>query len=145
MAPPSDEWNLDTTGSPRGDCEARFDEGSNSAAPFPSASDDEPSFPANEELAIPLAVARAATGIDFREYKESTICRRMRRRMLLLDIENVADYARVLQENERELRELSRDFLISVTRFFRDPESFDALQQHILPEILMDRPAAEPT
>lgn len=78
---------------------------------------------------------RTHTGHDFTYYKQSTIRRRVARRMLLHKLENVHDYVRYLQENGHELRQLFHDILINVTGFFRDPEAFDAFAANVVPEI----------
>jgi len=74
-----------------------------------------------------LSILHTATKVDFSQYKPTTIQRRIGRRMMILKVENLAEYARYLQKNTVELRELYKDVLISVTRFFRDEGSFEAL------------------
>ncbi|MBI2859295.1 MAG: PAS domain-containing protein, partial [Chloroflexi bacterium] len=94
------------------------------------------------EAAAPLqqvfAIMRARTGHDFSRYKKSTFHRRLERRMSVNGIDNVAEYARFLRENEREARALLKDVLISVTSFFRDPEAFESLKEK-LKGLLNDR------
>ena len=74
-----------------------------------------------------LAMVQAATKVDFTQYKPTTIQRRIGRRMMILRIETLAQYAQYLQQRPAELAELYKDLLISVTSFFRDPDTFDAL------------------
>jgi two-component system, chemotaxis family, CheB/CheR fusion protein len=78
-----------------------------------------------------LAMLQAGTKVDFAQYKPTTIQRRIGRRMMILRIESLPEYARYLQQKPSELYELYRDLLISVTSFFRDPATFDALMQHL--------------
>lgn len=82
-----------------------------------------------------FAVLRDTTGVDFTYYKPGTIARCIERRMSVNLIEDLQDYVSFLQESKSECRSLYKEFLISVTRFFRDPEAFEYLEHHILPEL----------
>ncbi len=99
-------------------------------------SDDENMLSALQKIFILL---RAATGHDFSLYKRNTICRRIERRMHVHQIDKINDYVRYLQESERETATLFKELLIGVTSFFRDPEAFEALKEHYLPELLQDK------
>jgi two-component system, chemotaxis family, CheB/CheR fusion protein len=96
-----------------------------------------------ETLDAVLKVVRERLGIDFTQYKENTLHRRIRRRMALSRVENFDDYANFLRESPGEIEALAQDILISVTGFFRDPPSFDALKQSVVPQFL-DRDAQDP-
>jgi two-component system CheB/CheR fusion protein len=85
-----------------------------------------------------LAILQAATKVDFSQYKLNTIRRRIGRRLMILRIESLAEYARYLQNNPSELNELYKDMLISVTSFFRDPDTFNKLI-HLLEPALQER------
>lgn len=85
---------------------------------------------------------REQTGHDFSHYKHSTLVRRIRKRMRVLRIHDVDRYVEKLDE-AAELDALSKDLLISVTGFFRDPEAFAALRRTVLPRIL-ERGGDEP-
>ena len=78
-------------------------------------------------------------GVDFTHYKRPTIRRRLHRRMLLNRVDDVGDYVRLLEAKRGEAEKLFRDVLIHVTRFFRDPESFDLLKGEIFPKVLERR------
>jgi two-component system CheB/CheR fusion protein len=71
---------------------------------------------------------KLATGHDFRQYKEPTLMRRVQRRMQVLRIDQVEDYAERLRGDHKECRQLFRELLISVTAFFRDAGAFEALE-----------------
>ena len=86
-------------------------------------------------LSIIFELLQRATGDDFRHYKKGTIRRRMMRRMGLLDLKRVEDYATYLQAHPSEIAKLYNDLLINVTSFFRDPESFESLQKLVFPII----------
>lgn len=74
-----------------------------------------------------FALLRNTTKVDFSRYKPTTIRRRIGRRMMVLHSESLRDYARHVEQDGGELRELYRDLLICVTSFFRDPQSFEVL------------------
>ncbi|HEY7209311.1 MAG TPA: CheR family methyltransferase [Bryobacteraceae bacterium] len=86
-----------------------------------------------------LKQLKTVSGVDFYLYKPSTLRRRIARRMLMHRIDTLAEYTSLLQNNSNELRDLQEDILISVTRFFRDPEVYDALKKSIFPKIYRDR------
>jgi two-component system CheB/CheR fusion protein len=87
---------------------------------------------------------RAAHGVDFTHYKRTTIKRRLERRMTLRRIESLDEYRALLDSDPREMSALYQDFLIRVTEFFRDPDSFEALGRYVLPGICESRSAKEP-
>ncbi len=82
-----------------------------------------------------FALLRATSGVDFTNYKQPTIQRRIQRRMLLHKITTLDGYVKFLEENPSEVTGLYQDILIHVTRFFRDPDSFKAMQTRIFPKI----------
>ena len=88
-----------------------------------------------------FGLLRKATKVDFADYKHATIKRRILRRMLILKTEKMEDYLKYLQTNPGELSSLFQDILISVTGFFREPETFEALKHEIFPSILKNRSA----
>ncbi|MEO8199129.1 MAG: chemotaxis protein CheB [Gemmatimonadota bacterium] len=85
-----------------------------------------------------LALLNVRRNMDFSSYKKGTINRRILRRMGLLQIDSGADYLRLLREDADELTALHNDLLIQVTRFFREPEAWQALSREILPLILAE-------
>ena len=87
-----------------------------------------------------LMQLRSATGHDFSNYKQSTIGRRIERRMAQHSISDIAVYLRYLKENPAEMQLLFKELLINVTSFFRDPEAFAALKQEVLPQLLAGKP-----
>lgn len=93
----------------------------------------------NQALAKIFILLRNATGHDFSAYKRSTLIRRIERRMSAYQIENISDYVRFLMQNQSEVKALFKEILIYVTRFFRDPEAFDALKVNVLPSLFEDR------
>jgi two-component system CheB/CheR fusion protein len=84
------------------------------------------------------------TGADFSDYKQSTVRRRILRRMAINRLRTLDDYLDKIKDSELELEALKEDLLIKVTRFFRDPEIFEILNQDIFPRLLDGRDAKHP-
>jgi len=85
-----------------------------------------------------LQILLARTRVDFREYKQTTITRRIERRMTALGIDDQAEYTQFLRNNPQAVDALFKDLLISVTRFFRDKDEFAQLRAQ-LPKLLANR------
>ncbi len=90
-----------------------------------------------------VAFLRMRTGHDFSGYKRSTVLRRIQRRMQVCQIAEPADYLQFLRANPEEAKDLLSDLLISVTMFFRDPETFIALSHRAIRPLLESRSAGE--
>jgi two-component system CheB/CheR fusion protein len=82
--------------------------------------------------------------IDFSVYKDTTVLRRIQRRVTMVGASSIDDYARCLQADPDELNSLYADLLIGVTQFFRDPETFGLLQNNIFPQLISQRAAGQP-
>jgi two-component system, chemotaxis family, CheB/CheR fusion protein len=93
---------------------------------------DEPSLD-EEQLRRIFLLLSNATGVDFTHYKLPTVRRRLQRRMVLQKITTVDHYIKYLEQNQAEVHHLYQDILIHVTKFFREPESFNALRDYVLP------------
>ncbi|MGB8195333.1 MAG: chemotaxis protein CheB [Chitinophagaceae bacterium] len=76
------------------------------------------------------------SGHDFHFYKTPTIIRRISRRMSHQGIRVLDQYVAFLREQPEECRSLSKDFLIGVTKFFRDGAAFEILYNEVFPEIM---------
>ncbi len=74
--------------------------------------------------------------LDFSDYKQTTILRRTKRKASYGNFTSLAGYLEFLKTSPEEVDALAKDFLISVTSFFRDSEAFDFIQKSILPDIL---------
>ena len=86
-----------------------------------------------------LLLIRARTGVDFTEYKQSSIRRRVERRMATHRIDSIEDYFRYIEENPPEVNTLHKDFLIGVTRFFRDSEAFEVLAEKVVSKLIQNK------
>ena len=91
-----------------------------------------------------FGVLRSATGIDFTYYKHNTILRRIERRMALHGIDNLKDYSRKLRHDRGEAKILAQEFLINVTAFFREPETYRILHEQVFPALIAGRAAEDP-
>jgi two-component system CheB/CheR fusion protein len=90
-----------------------------------------------------FTLIKGAAGFDFNYYKTPTIIRRIQRRMMRGDFKNVKAYVRHLEENPDEARLLGKDFLIGVTKFFRDTAAFDFLAKNVIAEIIREKEYGE--
>jgi two-component system CheB/CheR fusion protein len=92
-----------------------------------------------------FAILRTASGgVDFSHYKQPTVKRRILRRMALNRAKDIGGYIGLLRSRPDEARTLYQDVLIHVTRFFREPESFEALAREVLPRVLQGRKPDDP-
>jgi len=85
----------------------------------------------------------SATGVDFTNYRLTTIRRRIERRMAVHKMDGMAEYVDHLLNHPEEAQELLQDLLIPVTSFFRDPAVFEALKTEVFPALLRKRAPTE--
>ena len=86
-----------------------------------------------------LALIRTTTGHDFANYKQTTIRRRIERRMAVHQLDKIERYATYLQKTPAEIDLLFKDLLIGVTNFFRDAEAFEVLKTKVIPELIKNK------
>jgi two-component system, chemotaxis family, CheB/CheR fusion protein len=79
---------------------------------------------------------RRQTGVDFSNYRPTTLHRRIQRRMAINQKSTMEAYAAAAQASSREVNLLFKELLISVTRFFRDADSFDYLRLEVIPSLI---------
>src|SRR5881296_4541171 len=113
--------------------------GETRAAPSPEAPASGPD--AFDEI---LRKLREKSGIDFMLYRQTTIRRRIARRMMIHGLDTLEGYLGYLEAHPSQVHALYNDLLVNVTRFFRDPEAFRVLQRSVFPRILKQRPADAP-
>jgi two-component system, chemotaxis family, CheB/CheR fusion protein len=87
---------------------------------------------------------RRSTGLDFTHYRQTTILRRIQRRMVVHKIDRLQEYVKYVQTNPSEIKALYQDMLINVTSFFRNPTVFDAMKNEVFPHIVANRRADAP-
>ncbi|UCF90411.1 MAG: hypothetical protein JSW39_19225 [Desulfobacterales bacterium] len=77
-----------------------------------------------------IGLIRTGTGHDFSNYKQTTIRRRIERRMAVHQLDSIERYVTYLRRTPAETDILFKDLLIGVTSFFRDAEAFAVLKKH---------------
>jgi len=94
----------------------------------------------NEEsvLSLIFALLKTNTGIDFGQYKPTTVARRIERRMGINQVHSQLDYLNILQTSKLEIETLGRELLINVTCFFRDEAAWEYLSSQIVKLIVDD-------
>jgi two-component system, chemotaxis family, CheB/CheR fusion protein len=98
----------------------------------------------DQEMKKILAILMRSHAVDFNQYKQTTIHRRILRRMYLNRFTALEEYTKMLKENPQEVNALYQDMLINVTDFFRDPSIFEALTKKVLPAIFKSKKPSEP-
>ena len=78
-------------------------------------------------------------GLDFREYKYATLARRIARRVNICKCKNLKEYFKFLTNNEEEVEILYREFLIGVTKFFRDDKVWEILKKKVFPKLIEEK------
>jgi len=74
-----------------------------------------------------ISIVRKQCGVSFKHYKKATLQRRIERRMLARKVDSFSEYVDLIRDDSEEVRLLYKDILISVTNFFRDPNTFSQL------------------
>jgi two-component system CheB/CheR fusion protein len=87
-----------------------------------------------------VGILREQAGHDFSNYKQSTLSRRIDRRIAVHHLANLAEYARFLVENPAEGDLLFNELLIGVTSFFRDTAVWEQLASEVIPALLVAHP-----
>ena len=88
-----------------------------------------------------ITLLRLRKGTDFTYYKQTTIRRRITRRMALTKKTSLAAYLGFFKDNTAEQDLLYQDILIPVTGFFRDPTAYEVISEAILPLLFKDKDA----
>lgn len=83
-----------------------------------------------------IGLIKEKSPLDFSEYKQATILRRTKRKAVAGNFSSLENYYNYLKANPEELESLTKDFLISVTSFFRDKEAFEFIEKKVFPIIL---------
>ncbi|MBA2744817.1 MAG: histidine kinase, partial [Flavisolibacter sp.] len=91
-----------------------------------------------------LFLLRIRKGVDFSYYKQTTIRRRITRRIALSLKGSMPEYLAFLKTNGEEQDMLFQDLLIPVTQFFRDPKVFAQLCDTVFPSLLKNREGSDP-
>jgi two-component system CheB/CheR fusion protein len=87
-----------------------------------------------------FAILRTRVGHDSSRYKLNTLLRRINRRMGVNQVDDENRYLSLLREKLSEVEALFNELLIGVTGFFRDSQSFLALEKNVLPAMIKQMP-----
>ncbi|WP_424493857.1 CheR family methyltransferase [Salinimicrobium sp. GXAS 041] len=91
------------------------------------------------ELMKILSYVDEKTGLDFREYKKSTLARRVARRVKVCKCDSLSEYYGKLKSDKKEIEILYHEFLIGVTKFFRDSSVWQILRSKVIPELVKEK------
>ena len=79
------------------------------------------------------------TGINFHDYRNSTLIRRMEKRMFITKQHNLESYLKYIRLDPKEVFILQQEFLINVTHFFRDQLAFETLKTQVIPNLIQGK------
>jgi chemotaxis protein methyltransferase CheR len=75
-------------------------------------------------------------GFQCSSYKDKCLRRRIGVRLRARNIVSCAEYSRVLDGDEREYERLMRSLTVNVTKFFRNWETYAAIDEKVIPDIM---------
>ncbi|MEK6531875.1 MAG: protein-glutamate O-methyltransferase CheR [Deltaproteobacteria bacterium] len=84
----------------------------------------------NAEFSLPMLLEKIFMehGKDFRNYKRSTIFRRLQKRLNALNVSTYGEYSSILEANPSEYQTLFSNLTVRVSEFFREPPAFSFLE-----------------
>lgn len=97
-----------------------------------------------DPVAKVLRILDTGHGLTFAGYKKAMLRRRIERRMGLLNIDTLDDYARRMKRDPQEARAMRKDLLIGVTEFFRDRTAWEALDKQVLKPLIASKKHGDP-
>ncbi|MEE3456715.1 MAG: chemotaxis protein CheB, partial [Lachnospiraceae bacterium] len=83
-----------------------------------------------------FTILKDVTNINYAYYKQTTILRRIERRLVLTHSRNLREYVNYLSNNPEEARLLAKEVLIGVTSFFRDADYFEVLKERVITNLV---------
>ncbi|MFO8019000.1 MAG: CheR family methyltransferase [Promethearchaeia archaeon] len=111
----------------------------NYAKPFPKMNYTHLSQQLDRDLNPILQVLKRNKGQEILVYKNSTLSRRISKRMAVNNIAQIKEYAQYLKHHPTEIRDLFSEILIGVTEFFRDKSTFEKLKDLVIPKIVSNK------
>ena len=90
-----------------------------------------------------FSILRNVTNVNYTYYKQTTILRRIERRIVVTHNRNLQEYVKYLSNNPDEARLLAKEVLIGVTSFFRDPDYFDVLKDRVVYDLVKNSTPTE--
>ena len=92
-----------------------------------------------EQLGTILNIISEKTNLDFNLYKKPTLIRRIHKRMKVAGSKSLESYKEYLYNHPEEIKIIYNEFLIGVTKFFRDVEAWDILENKVIPRIVANK------
>ncbi|WP_051204889.1 chemotaxis protein CheB [Butyrivibrio sp. VCD2006] len=83
-----------------------------------------------------FTILKNVTNINYSYYKQTTILRRIERRLVVTHNRNLREYVNYMNNNPEEAKLLAKEVLIGVTSFFRDPDYFEVLKETVLKKLI---------
>ncbi len=90
-----------------------------------------------------FSILKSDTNVNYSFYKQTTILRRIERRMVVTHTRSLNEYVAYLKSNPDEAHILSKEVLIGVTSFFRDPDYFEVLKAKVIVPLISDSSSAD--
>lgn len=83
-----------------------------------------------------FSILKSVTNTNYTYYKQTTILRRIERRIVVTHCRNLSNYVEYLKNSPEEAKTLAKEVLIGVTSFFRDPEYFEVLKSRVIMDMV---------
>ena len=83
-----------------------------------------------------FSILKNVTNVNYSYYKQTTVLRRIERRIVVTHNRNLREYVNYMSNNPEEARLLAKEVLIGVTSFFRDQDYFDILKERVVRDLL---------
>ncbi len=83
-----------------------------------------------------FSILKNVTNVNYSYYKQTTVLRRIERRIVVTHNRNLREYVNYMSNNPEEARLLAKEVLIGVTSFFRDQDYFDILKERVVKDLL---------
>lgn len=90
-----------------------------------------------------FSILKNVTNVNYSYYKQTTVLRRIERRIVVTHNRNLREYVNYMSNNPEEVRLLAKEVLIGVTCFFRDPDYFDILKERVVKDLLKSHRASD--
>lgn len=85
-----------------------------------------------------LKIIRRNTGYNFLSYRRQTLIRRITKRLKINKLKSLEEYKELIESDVSEQRTAVDEFLINVTKFFRDSAAYRVLEKLVIPKIVQE-------
>ena len=90
-----------------------------------------------------FSILKNVTNVNYSYYKQTTVLRRIERRIVVTHNRNLREYVNYMSNNPEEVRLLAKEVLIGVTSFFRDQDYFEVLKERVVKDLLQSHRASD--